>query len=206
MNNELFLVVTLAALATISPGADFAVVTRNSLQYSKKTGYMTALGVASATWIHTFYCITGIALIIANTPSLFNAIKYCGAAYLFYLGFKSFFSRATVREHDSNGLKKNNPVLGLKQGFLSNATNPKTTLFFLSLFTMVINSTTPLNIQIFYGFIIFLLHLCWFAFVCYLINHPLVAKKFDIIEKYLTKLIGFALIMISLRIIMEIIK
>lgn len=205
MSNELILVITLAALATISPGADFAIVTRNSINYSKNTGYMTAFGVASATWIHTFYCITGIALIISNTPTIFNLIKYCGAAYLLYIGCKSFLYNPISK---SNGYenKINNPMLGFKQGFLSNAMNPKTTLFYLSLFTMVINPKTPLNVQIFYGFIIFLLHLSWFGFVCFLINHPPITKQLDKIEKYLTKIIGFALVLISLRIFIELIK
>lgn len=199
ITNELMLVIGLSALAIISPGADFAIVTKNALQYSKKTGYMTALGIASATWIHSFYCITGIALIIANTPSVFNFIKYCGATYLLYLGIKPFISSNQIARQDEK-IKENNPGLGLRQGFLSNATNPKTTLFYLSLFTMVISPTTPVMTQVGYGFIIFLLHLIWFVFLCYIINHPFINKKIDKIAVLVSKLIGAALILIATKI------
>ncbi len=204
--NELLLVIGLSALATISPGADFAIVTQNSLRFCKTSGYMTALGVACATWIHTFYCITGLAIVIAKSPMIFNSIKYFGASYLLYLGIKSFFSKAKANKEAIQTEKNSNSFVALRQGFLSNATNPKTTLFYLSLFSMVISPSTPLYIQVFYGFIIFLLHLLWFSFVCYLINHPLVSKKLDKLEVWLTKTIGIFLLFISAKIFFELLK
>jgi len=206
MLNEFFLVLGISALATMSPGADFAVVARNTLCYNQKTGYMTALGVALATWIHTFYCIIGIAVIIAGSPAIFNLIKYLGAAYLAYLGVKTFFTTIPLAYNEYHIAHSDNPFLGFRQGFLSNATNPKTTLFFLSLFTMVISPTTSWAIQLGYGAIIFLLHLMWFSFLCYLMGRPFINKKLDKIKIYISQVIGCVLVGIALCIVIGALK
>lgn len=198
MVNEIFLVIGISALATISPGSDFAIVTRNTLCFSQKIGYMTALGVALATWVHTTYCILGIAMIIASSPSLFNFIKIIGAIYLVYLGIKSFFTKIPIGDVLTRQVAKENLFQGLRQGFLSNATNPKTTLFFLSLFTMVIKPDTSWIVQLGYGAIIFILHLLWFSFLCFLMGHPFVNSKIDSIKIYICRGIGCILIGIAM--------
>ena len=79
----------LIMLAAVSPGPDFAVVTKNSLLYSRKAGLFTALGVSVSLLIHAVYCILGLAIIISQSLLAFSVIKYLGAAYLIYIGFKA---------------------------------------------------------------------------------------------------------------------
>jgi threonine/homoserine/homoserine lactone efflux protein len=89
-----FMTITLIILlSTISPGPDFAIVSRNALRYTQKTGVMTALGVACGTLFHSIYCILGFAIIISRSLLLFNIIKYIGAAYLIYLGVLGLFEK-----------------------------------------------------------------------------------------------------------------
>src|SRR3954463_9342933 len=76
----------IALLAAISPGPDFLVVTKNSINHSRRIGIMTALGVGSAILVHVAYTIVGVGLIISQSILLFSAIKLLGAMYLCYLG------------------------------------------------------------------------------------------------------------------------
>ena len=76
-------------LFAISPGPDFAIVTRNTLLYSRKIGICTAFGIALGILIHTIYAIAGIALLISQSPVVFSLIKYAGAAYIAYIGYRS---------------------------------------------------------------------------------------------------------------------
>ena len=70
--SELITVLSITILAIIAPGPDFFIVVRNSLTYTKRSGVFTALGVAAAIWIHIFYSIAGIGLILSKSIILFN--------------------------------------------------------------------------------------------------------------------------------------
>ena len=68
-----FLTIAVAHLfAVASPGPDFAVVLRQSVLGGSRTGIWTSLGVGSAILLHVAYCLLGVALLLAQSPSLFN--------------------------------------------------------------------------------------------------------------------------------------
>ena len=85
---ELIAVITITLLAVISPGPDFAMVTRNSLMLSRRAGMLTALGIGLGVLVHVTYTLVGVGLLIQQSLWLFNAIKLVGAVYLIYLGVK----------------------------------------------------------------------------------------------------------------------
>ncbi len=160
---ELFTVATITILAVISPGADFAMVTRNSMMLSRRAGMLTAVGIALGVLVHVAYSVLGVGLVISRSILLFNLIKYLGAAYLVYLGVTMLRARAEVP--GAARVRALSDLGALRIGFLTNATNPKTTLFVVSLFTQVISPQTPLLIQLGYGAFMSLAHLLWFMLV-----------------------------------------
>ncbi len=80
--NEIIAVATITILAVISPGPDFAMVTRSSYTYGVKTGLICALGIAIGVQVHVFYTIFGITVIIMSSPTLFLVVKLLGVFYL----------------------------------------------------------------------------------------------------------------------------
>ena len=76
MNTQFFSVGLIALLGAMSPGPDFAVVTKNTLLNSKKSGLFTTLGVGAALIIHMTYCVFGLAVIIANSIILFSSFIF----------------------------------------------------------------------------------------------------------------------------------
>ena len=88
----------ISLLGAMSPGPDFAIVTKNCLTGTFRTGVLTALGVSFALLVHVTYCLFGIALLIAETPALFLGLKYLGAAYLLYLGIRMLIEKRTSPE------------------------------------------------------------------------------------------------------------
>lgn len=93
---ELIAVALITILATVSPGPDFAMVTRNSYLYGRNSGLLAALGIALGVQVHVFYTMFGIGLIIAHSPSLFTFIKIAGALYLIVIGWKTFANKSTL--------------------------------------------------------------------------------------------------------------
>lgn len=161
---ELLAVITITLLAVISPGPDFAMVTRNSLILSRRAGVFTAFGIGLGVLIHVSYTLLGVGLLIQQSLFLFNAIKLAGAVYLIWLGIKMLRKKADNALAD-NWVASLSDLAALRTGFLTNALNPKTTIFVVSLFMQVVKPETSLGVQIGYGLFISTAHVVWFSLV-----------------------------------------
>ncbi len=90
---ELIAVILITLLAVVSPGADFAIVTKNSYLYGRKIGVLTSLGISLGVLIHVSYTLIAVAFVMAYTPQILNIVKYIGAIYLIYIGYKTFVQK-----------------------------------------------------------------------------------------------------------------
>lgn len=188
----------------MSPGPDFAMIVKNSLMYSRKTALVTAAGIALGIWVHVLYCVLGLAVVIARSAILFNIVKYIGAFYLVYVGIGALRvngSQPNAGGHRGPPLPKQEitTVAALKQGFLCNVLNPKATLFFLSLYTLVVGPQTPLWLQFAYGTEMFLATFLWFALLGTMITHPKFKEKIERIQGTLTKITGGVFILFGVK-------
>ncbi|MBN6710118.1 LysE family translocator [Haemophilus haemoglobinophilus] len=174
--NELIAVMSITLLAVISPGGDFAMVTRNSYLYGKQAGIWTALGIASAVWIHIIYTLLGVSMLLIQFPMLFHIIKIFGACYLIYIGIETYRHKEIKMDLQGSQVQLR-ALSAFKTGFFANALNPKTTLFILSTFTQIVQPDTSLIIQTGYGAFISLAHLVWFAIVATLLSSPQIRQK-----------------------------
>lgn len=195
---QLITVSLIATFMAISPGADFVMITRNSLFFGRRPGLYSAVGVSVAVWLHVAYSIAGLAVIIANSIVLFSILKYCGAAYLIYIGYKTFKANTDLNIEGEKG--HITAFSAFKIGFVTNALNPKTTIFFLSIFTQVVDPATPISIQIIYGAIISAAHLLWFTCVALFLTHPRLLQAFKNSKQVIEKLVGVVLIGFGLKI------
>lgn len=128
---ELLAVITITILAVISPGPDFAMVSRNSLMLSRRAGVFTAMGIGLGVLIHISYTLLGLGLLIQQSLLLFNAIKLAGAVYLIWLGLKMVRTKSGSAVTD-NRVAALSDLAALRIGFLTNALNPKTTILLLA--------------------------------------------------------------------------
>ncbi len=190
--------VTITILAVISPGADFAMVTRNSIVLSRRAGLFTALGISLGVLVHVAYSMLGIGIIIAQSILLFNIIKLCGAAYLVYLGVTMLRARKVLAVADEVEAVPVSALAALRVGFLTNALNPKTTLFFIALFPQVISSHSSLVEQLGYGAFISLTHLTWFAFVACAFSSRVARASISAVRHLVERAIGGVLVTLGI--------
>ncbi|KUJ66291.1 lysine transporter LysE [Streptomyces albus subsp. albus] len=160
---EVIAVAVITVLAVISPGADFAVIVRNSYLYGRTAGLMSAAGISLGVLVHVTYTMLGVGLLLARTPSLFTALKIIGACYLVWIGCKTFSARTEIDTTTAPDARTITPVQALRTGFLTNALNPKTMLFVVSTYTQVVHHDTPVVQQVGYGLFMALAHLAWFG-------------------------------------------
>ncbi|MFE8941774.1 LysE family translocator [Streptomyces sp. NPDC007872] len=190
---QLVAVAVITVLAVISPGADFAMTVRNSYLYGRTAGVLAAVGIALGVLVHVTYTMLGVGLLVSRSPALFTAMKLIGAAYLVYVGYKTFVTRARVDVDlsDGEGLSK---AGALRTGLLTNALNPKTMLFVLSTYTQVVSADTPVPQQIGYGLFMSFAHLVWFALAALLFSRQGLRDRLLRRQTVLNKAIGAVLV------------
>ncbi len=193
-------IATIHLLAVMSPGPDFVLISRNSLVFLRKTGIYTSLGLALGILVHVTYSIIGIGYLVSKSVLLFSIIKYIGAGYLFYIGYKSLTAKRAKNTLESvTATVELTPIQAVKMGFITNVTNPKVTLFFLSLFTQIINPATPIAWQILYGLEMAVVTFLWFALVATLFSVKLIKERFSGIQYYLEKVMGGILMAFGIK-------
>ncbi|EKY3193683.1 LysE family transporter [Cronobacter turicensis] len=194
-------VATIAALGMLSPGPDFFLVIKNAARYPRSAAMMTAAGVIAGVVTHMTYCVAGIAVVITTTPWLFGALKYVGAAYLVWLGINALLARGTASlaldgvAQESTSLKK-----AFIQGYLCNLLNPKATLFFLAMFTQVLNVNSGLMEKLWYAGIIVALTLVWWPLLVLLIQSQPVRRGLTKAQKVIDKLLGGMLLALGIKV------
>lgn len=192
---EMISLAILGVLIVISPGADFVLVLKTSINDGRKAGMFTALGLSLAICVHISYSMFGISYLISQNEFLYNMIRYAGAGYLLYLGIKGIYSSNSPLNTTSAEPRKNKNWQYLAQGFLCNVLNPKTMLFFLSVFSQVISSDSNDNTYAFiYGVYMIALHGLWFAIVAILFTSKALQTRLLRVRKRLNQVCGIGLV------------
>ena len=193
--NEIIAIAIITLLAVISPGADFALVSRNSYLYGHKQGIYTAYGIACAIWIHISYSVLGLSLLKHYITNLLHIIQYIGALYLMYIGYKTF-TQQQISDHATHTLLR--PRQAFIQGFLGNSLNPKTTLFVMSIFAQLLRGNHGLTHLIGYGMFISASHLLWFLLISLFCSTPVIRNKILRKQVSINRVIGTVLATLGL--------
>lgn len=200
--SQLFILAAAHFLAVASPGPDLAVVVKQSIRYGKRNAIITSIGIGSAILVHVAYSAVGIGLLIKNSPLLFDILKYACAAYLAFIGYKSLRVKASepeqfnqqVRADEQSGRK------AFSLGFITNVLNPKATLFFLSIFSVVVSHDTPSLWLGTYAIYLSLATMTWFCFVSLVLSKAAVRNKFLTMGHYFDWVMGVVLIGLAIKV------
>jgi threonine/homoserine/homoserine lactone efflux protein len=169
----------LSAALTVTPGADMALVTRNTLSLGRGPAFFTTLGISAGIAAHALLWAAGLSAIVSRSAELFEGVKLVGAAYLVFLGVRSLLwpaahgpsVAAPGREAAEARVGRGVRFRSFSQGFLTNILNPKVALFYLTFLPQFIVPTDPVveralmlaGIHIGLGII-------WLTFYAYLID------------------------------------
>ncbi len=134
-----------AAVLTITPGADTMLVVRNTLRGGHRFGWATAVGIASGCLLHAALSAVGLSVILARSAAAFHAVKLAGAAYLVWLGVQSFLARdgADVGDDAARAEAAVRKRRGFVDGFATNLLNPKVAVFYLAFLPQFIGPEDP---------------------------------------------------------------
>jgi threonine/homoserine/homoserine lactone efflux protein len=129
------------------PGPAVFITISQTMKGGKKSGLLTALGIAAGDLIHTLAAVVGLSAILMTSALAFEMVKYVGAAYLIYLGIKTFSHNTSKAVKPIENRRMAN--LSFRQALVIELLNPKTALFFLAFLPQFIQSDgLPVNMQL----------------------------------------------------------
>lgn len=200
INYKLFLIS--GVILNLTPGSDTLYVLARSMQ-GRRAGIASVLGISTGTVVHTVMAAFGLSIILAKSAFAFNIIKYFGAGYLIYLGFKSIFNKSKLNLSNSNSEKESIKKIYMS-GVITNVLNPKVALFFLAFLPQFINTQNS------YGIVPFLLlgltfiftGTIWCLIVAFLSSFVLRKLKENInFSNYMNKVTGIIFLVLGLKLL-----
>jgi RhtB (resistance to homoserine/threonine) family protein len=206
---QFFLIAFVHLLAVASPGPDFAIILKQSIRYDRRTAVITSIGIATGILLHVTYSLVGIGLLIANDERLFTLLKYLAAAYFCYIAWHGLRAKKPKESEDDNqsDTKQLTNVPTARKafftGFLINGLNVKATLFFVSLFSVVIEPSTPFVIKLSYGVYMTLATGVWFICLSYFLTHRRVRYFLQIKGYLLDRIMGLVLLVLAVQLVLS---
>ena len=137
-----------AAVLTITPGADTMLVVRNVLRGGRRDGVVTTLGICSGLFVHAALSALGVSILLLHSATAFQTVKLVGAGYLAWLGIQSVLCAirtpsAISAASPDRPQNQVSPRRCFAEGFLSNVLNPKVAVFYLAFLPQFIGPSDP---------------------------------------------------------------
>ena len=117
-----------ALVLAIVAGPGMLYVLARTVRGGRREGLLSTTGTGLAGMLHTLAAATGISVVIATSAAAFSVLKWAGAFYLVYLGFRTFLDKGEASNLPPRGAFRG----ALRQGLMTEVLNPKTALFFLA--------------------------------------------------------------------------
>ncbi|QBG34462.1 LysE family translocator [Litorilituus sediminis] len=208
---QFFLIAGVHFLAVASPGPDFAIIIKQSVRYNRRIAIYTSLGIAAGIILHVTYSLVGIGLIIASDERLLTGLKYLAAAYFCYIAWHGLRAKKPSQQkldsQESQKLAQNELLPSAKKafltGFLINGLNIKATLFFVSLFSVVVAPQTPIDIKMIYGFYMVIATGAWFIFLSFLLTQEKVRSLLQVKGYLVDRLMGAVLLLLAIQLVIS---
>lgn len=209
MDPQILAFVGVAALLTITPGADMALVTKNALAAGKKAAFLTTLGINTGIISWAVASAVGLAAILNASATAFMVLKMAGAAYLVFLGLQTIWRTRQGEEPDA-GEVRGEPASRLaggsafRQGLMTNLLNPKIAVFYTTFLPQFISPGDPVLLKsVSLAAIHNLLGFVWLMCYTYLVTRAGDFLRRPRARRILDRATGAVLVALGLRLAFE---
>lgn len=187
-----------ASLLVISPGPNGLLIAKTVPTSGKSAGFANVAGFIVAFYLHGALSVLGISVLLTKSAEAFFIVKLLGAIYLSWIGIKALlaaFKHVDVVASVTPLRSKRTTLKAFAEGFLTNALNPKVSMFYLAVFPQFIpigESATE------YAFILVtvhvLLNMLWFFGMVLLFSRLASASKSITFQRWLKGVTGLVFI------------
>jgi threonine/homoserine/homoserine lactone efflux protein len=206
MSAELITIITtlgLYAAVVVSPGPNFALISRLAVSGARPAAMGATFGLAIAATFYAVLSMAGLAVILTRVGWLASAVQIAGGCYLIYLGVRAWLSSAvrTVASRDPDDAKR--MLRGFRMGLLVNLSNPKGIAFFIGLYAVAVPPETTLWAK----FVIllggFALEVVWYGLVILFLSSRPARTAYERFGHWIERCIGALLAGFGIRLISE---
>jgi threonine/homoserine/homoserine lactone efflux protein len=206
MSTELTVIFTTLALyaaVVISPGPNFALISRLAVSGARSSAFGATFGLAIAATFYAVLSMTGLALILTRVSWLAGLIQIAGGCYLVYLGLMAWLSGGSQATVSQKGNISGSLSRGLRMGILVNLSNPKGIAFFIGLYAVAVppETATWAKLTILLGG--FALEILWYSLVTMLLSGRTARSAYERFGHWIERSIGTLLAAFGLRLISE---
>ena len=131
-----------AALLVISPGPNGVLIAKTVPTSGRAAGFANVAGFVTAFYLHGTLAILGISILLVKSATAFAVVKYLGAAYLVWIGIKALLAAwrgVEASAPTAPAKRKRGLSTAFWEGLLTNALNPKVSMFYLAAFPQFIS-------------------------------------------------------------------
>ena len=184
--------------AVMSPGPDTAIIIREVSLNKRRGGIFCALGIGVGILIHCYLAIFGISTLLLSNNIAGDLISMFGSFYLIFLGISSFKSES--KKTKKSKFMSNSFI----NGFITNIFNIKAFVFFISLFSIILNEDISSIGKIFIPLYFAIATSIWFSFLTIVLTHENIQKRWEPVQEIINKIAGSILITLGCLILINI--
>jgi threonine/homoserine/homoserine lactone efflux protein len=195
-----FSLAVLCLLGAMTPGQSFIIILKHSTAGGRLNGLIASIGHGFGVMLYAIATVVGLALVIKQTPWLFDAIRYSGAAFLVWLAYKALTSNAK-----NSSLSVEQVSVTLKQSFYEGLMitflNPKLAIFFLALFSQFLNDGAGWQHNIIMVATVSGIDTLWYCIVALVLSHSTMLVKLRNNIGFIEKCSAIVLLAVALRVV-----
>jgi amino acid exporter len=194
-------VMTLFFIGLISPGPNFFIVVQTTLRWGRLAGFLTGLGAATGDALYATFGLFGVAELIERGGRLLIAIKVLGGLYLVWIGAQMILRRSAADySHDLPAVRSSG-ARQFAQGLATDLSNPKTIVFFASIFAVAVQPGTPRLVRLAILLGIVLTSLAWRSFLSVLFSTAAIRNVYERVHLSVERIFGGILCLFGIRLL-----
>ncbi len=199
----LYKIAPIFAVALISPGPDFMMISTMALSRGRMAAILAALGITLGSLVYVALCLFGLSILLTKMHGVLMLVRVCGSAYLIYLAvqlWRASFKTQSSWESPVSAPSTRNPFL---VGFITNMTNPKAIAFFTSIFTLTLPPDANLATQATIVLMMAFMPIVWFGIVACVLSSPRMRGVYMRFSHWIDRLAGTCLGFFGVRLLLS---
>lgn len=196
-----FSLASICILGAMTPGPSLAMVLKHTISGGRLNGMIVSLAHGLGVALYAVITVLGMAVIIKETPWLFNIIKYAGVAFLLWLAFKALTSKSVLADMQTKPCKVSWHQSAW-EGFSIAFLNPKLALFFLALFSQFIHADASTQQKTLMVATVGGIDTLWYCLIALILSQSSVLTKLRNNAHIVDKVTGIALITVAMRVML----
>ncbi|MGB3278164.1 MAG: LysE family translocator [Pseudorhodobacter sp.] len=201
--SEILTFIFVASLLVASPGPNGVLIAKTVPTSGRRAGFANVAGIVTGFYLHGALSILGLSIILVQSATAFAVVKYLGAAYLCWIGIKALYAAFKGIEDAPNvspTRRSRTLATAYMEGLLTNALNPKVSMFYLAAFPqfITVGETTAAA-----SFLLVVIHsmiaAIWFGAIVMLFAKLATAARSVSFQRWLKGVTGFVFLGFGLK-------